>query len=576
MPEQDAEDPKGLLRRILPVLEWAPHYKRAWLRPDIFAGLTVAALVVPKSLGYAGLANIPIQHGLYAAAAGLTLYALFGTSRQLSEQPSASLVAIPASAMALAGITDQQDAIAFVAGITLLAGLLFFVLSILKMGWIAQFISRAVIVGFLCGAALDVTVGELQKLTGTEATGDNVWQEFWSWLGTLDQIHWATLVVGGLSLAGLLGLRVVAPNLPGTLVVVVAALVASVVFDLGDRGVALVGDVPRGLPNPTIPDPSLLLDHPGPLSLGAMAVVLISFSQCAGGARAYAARHRYRVDIDQEALAQGVSNVGSGLLQGMPVSISLSASALSDRSGAKTQFASFVSGLVVILTMLVFAPLFSDLPKPVLGAVIIEAALLGMIDVPEFKRMYRVKRTDFWIAIAAVLGVIFFGILAGIIVGVILSVLWLVHTVTSPTMPVLGREAGTHAFRDISLYPDDEQLPGMVILDVGGGIFFATADALADRFRELALDVEPIPAVVVLDLRTVHFIDTQGAAQLLEIVDLAQANGITLCLARVVPRVLEILTLDGVIARIGSDKVYDSLDEAVSAQATLAAHPVPA
>lgn len=571
MSAQEQASFSGRVKRLLPILEWGPRYDRAWLRPDFFAGLTVAALVVPKSLGYAGLANIPIQHGLYAAAAGLILYALFGTSRQLSTQPSASLVAIPASAMVMAGITDEQDAIAFVAGITLLAGLLFFVLTILKMGWIAQFISRAVIVGFLCGAAIDVTVGELQKITGTDATGDNVWQEFWSWLGTLDQTHGLTLLVGVLALAGLLGLRAVAPKLPGTLIVVLAALLASVVFNLGEHGVALVGHVPRGLPTPTIPDPALLLDHPTTLSLAAVAVVLISFSQSAGTARAYAARNRYRVDINQEALAQGVANVGSGLLQGMPVSVSLSATALNNNAGARTQLASFFSGAVVVLTMLVFAPIFSDLPKPVLGAVIIEAAVLGMIDVPEFKRMYRVKRTDFWISIAAVLGVIFFGILAGIVIGMILSVLWLVQTVTSPTMPVLGREAGTHAFRDIALYPQDEQLPGMVILDVGGGIFFATSDALGDRFRELALDAEPQPAVVILDLRTVHFIDTQGAAQLLEIVDLAQANHIRLCLARVVPDVLEILQRDGIIARLGNENVHDSLDEAVSEQAAFVA-----
>ena len=559
--------------RFLPILDWAPRYDRAWLRADLIAGLTVAALVVPKSLGYAGIANVPIQHGLYAAAAGTILYALFGTSRQISTNPSSSLAAVAASALALSGIAGDEDTVAFISGIALLSGLIFLVMTIFKMGWIAQFISRPVIVGFLCGAALDVTVGELRKLTGTEASGDNAWQEFWSWLSGLGDVHRTTLLVGGLALVALFGIRAVAPTLPGTLFVVVGGLLASVFFDLDTRGVSLVGDVPRGLPSVVIPDMGLIVDNAAYAGIAALAIVMIGFSQSAGDARAFATKHRYRVDINQESLAQGAANIGSGLFQGIPVSTSLSASSLNDNAGAKSQLASLITGGMVVLTMRAFAPLFSDLPTPVLAAVIIDAVLMGMIDIPEFRRMFHVKRVDFWISIAAIVGVLFAGVLAGIVIGVILSVGWLVKTVTSPAMPVLGRERGTHVFREIELYPEDEQIPGLLVLGLDGGLFFATAEAVSDRLRELTLECQPPPTRIVLDFRSVIQIDSQGSAQLREMLAFTRVNEISFHLARVKPQVLDVMMRDGIVDEIGADNIHESLNDAVQAYLNLTRRP---
>ena len=566
MPEHDRATLKSRIAGLLPIISWAPSYDRTWLRPDIIAGLTVAALVVPKSLGYAGIANVPIQHGLYAAAAGAILYALFGTSRQIATNPSSSLAAIAGSALILTGIVDEQVAVEFVAGIALLTGVLFLAMTIFKMGWISQFISRAVIVGFLFGAALDVTVGELNKLTGTSDDGDNAWQEFWSWVDGLGDLSRSTLFVGVLALVALFALRAVAPRLPGTLIVVVGGLLASTLFDLGDRGVELVGDVPRGLPAPSIPSLDVFLDNAVYMLIAAVGIVMVGFSQNAGYARAFAIKHHYRIDIDQESLAQGAANIGSGLFQGIPVATSLSSSSLNDHSGAKTQMASLVTGGVVVLTMLAFAPLFSDLPEPVLGAVIIEAVLMGMIDVPAMRRMFHVKRSDFWIAVAALVSVLLLGVLGGVIVGVILSVGWLVRTVTSPAMPLLGREHGTHIFREIDVYPDDEQFPGVIVFGIDSGLFFATSDALGDRFRELMLSGEQPTSAVVLDCRSVTFIDSQGSAQLGELIEYSRAQGITLVLARMRPQVIEILRRDGIMDQLGDDELFESVNDAVLAQ----------
>jgi sulfate permease, SulP family len=535
-----------VVARLLPIVRWLPAYDRALLRGDVAAGIAVTALIVPKDLGYAGIAGVPLQNGLYAAAAGALVYALFCTSRQISTGPSSSLAAVAGGAVLATGLEGDQAA-QLVAAITLATGLLFLLITVLRLGRMAQFLSRAVVTGFLAGAAIDVTIGELPKLTGTDADGDNSWQELGSWIGSLGDVHWGTVVVGVLSLALILGLRFAAPSVPGALVLVVSGLVASSLFDLGSHGVALVGDVPRGLPAPELPGGDLVTDHIATISAAAVALLLIGFSQTAGDARAFATRHRYRVDVDQESLAQGMANVAAGTFQGMPVSTSLSASSLNESAGARTPLASLITGALVLLTLLVLAPVFSSLPKPVLAALIIDAVVFGMIDVAELRRLYRVKRVDFVIAAVAILGVLSVGVLAGVVLGIALSLGWLVYVATTPPIPVIAREAG------------------LVVLRPDGGLFFATTDALHERLRQITQDSDPPLRAVVLDLEGVDFIDSQGSAKLSELAELADVNGITLRLARVKEPVLAVLEADGVVERIGADHVHDRIPEAISA-----------
>jgi sulfate permease, SulP family len=398
------EIPSPGLRRFVPIVEWLPRYDRSMLRGDVLAGIAVTAMIVPKDLGYAGIAGVPVQNGLYAAAAGAIVYALFCTSRQISTGPSSSLAAVAGGAVLFTGVKGGQAA-ELVAAITLVTGGLFLLLAILRMGWIARFLSRAVVTGFLAGAAVDVVVGELPKLTGTSSSGDNVWQELSSWLRGLGGISWTTLLIGVLALALIVGLRFAAPRLPGALVLVVAGLLATWLLDLETHGVALVGHVPRGLPSPTLPGAAVFQDHYSTILAASAGLLLIGFSQTAGDARAFAIRHHYRIDINQESVAQGMANAASGVFQGMPVSTSLSASSLNEAAGARSAMASLATGGFVILTLVALAPLFSKLPKAVLAAIIIDAVVFGMIDLPELRRLYRVKRFDFWIAAAAVLGV---------------------------------------------------------------------------------------------------------------------------------------------------------------------------
>ena len=557
--------PGRRLSRLVPIVEWLPRYDRAMLRGDVLAGIAVTAMIVPKDLGYAGIAGVPVQNGLYAAAAGAIVYALFCTSRHISTGPSSSLAAVAGGAVLFTSVGGSQAA-ELVAAITLVTGALFLLLALLRMGWIARFLSRAVVTGFLAGAAVDVVIGELPKLTGTSNSGDSAWAELASWLRTLDEISWTTLLVGLLALALILGLRFYAPHVPGALVVVVAGLLATYLFDLGSHGVALVGPVPRGLPAPTLPGLDVFQQHYATILVAAAGLLLIGFSQTAGDARAFAVRHRYRIDVNQESVAQGMANVASGAFQGMPVSTSLSASSLNESAGASSPMASLVTGGLVLLTLVALAPLFSQLPKAVLAAIIIDAVVFGMIDIPELRRLYRVKRFDFWIAVAAVLGVLSAGVLAGVVIGIALSLVWLVYVATAPAMPLLGREPGTQVFRDVADHPGDETFEGIAVLRLDGGLFFATADALEERIRGLALPGEQPLHAVVLDLEAVSLVDSQGAAKLAEILDFAESREIEVRLARVKPAVAAVLERDGFLTRLGPNRIHGNVHRAVEAQ----------
>jgi SulP family sulfate permease len=320
--------------------------------------------------------------------------------------------------------------------------------------------------------------------------------------------------------------------------------------------------VPRGLPAPMLPDYDIVRNNLSVIVVAAIALLLIGFSQTAGDARAFATRHRYRIDVDQVSVAQGMANVGAGVFQGMPVSTSLSASSLNESSGARTPVASLVTGGLVLATLIVLAPLFSQLPKAVLAAIIIDAVVFGMIDIPELRRLYRVTRFDFWIAVAAILGVLSAGVLAGVVIGIVLSLGWLIYVATQPSMPILGREPGTQVFRDVQENPDDQLFEGIAVLRLDGGLFFATSEALENRIRAL---VDDDVRALVLDLEGVNFVDSQGSAKLAEIQGFLAADDVEFRIARVKPQVRAVLQSDGFIDLIGADHIHGNVHRAVEA-----------
>jgi SulP family sulfate permease len=558
----DSSSPAGLAKYV-PILQWLPNYKRSWLKPDLIAGLSVWALMVPTSLGYATISGVPVQYGLYAAAFGLIAFALFTTSKQVTQGPSSSTAAVLGAAVLSFASAGSDDAISMAAAIVFVAGLLFIVMWLFRMGWISNFLSAAVLTGFTFGVGINVAVGELFKITGTEKSGDNTWQKGWNWFDSLDDTNRATLVVGVLALILVFAIKIFAPKVPGALLAVVLGITAAIVFDLEDDGVVLIGEVPRGLPNFGLPDLDLIMDNLETVVSGAVGLLLIGFSVTTAAVRQYAAEHNYRIDINQELLAQGMSNMSSGFAQGVFVNGSLSKSPVNDAAGAKSQMSNLAQGVLIILTLLVLAPLFSDLPDAVLGAIIIEAVVMGMMDVPEMKRIFVVKRFEFLAAMAALLGVLTFGILEGVFIGVGISMIWLVAVSALPYIPELGRKHGTDAFFDLKSHPDGETYPDLKIMRFDGGLFFANAGALEDHLRQLRVHSATELTGVILSMEGVDYIDTEGADVVKEIAQAGRDLNIDLHLARVKPQVLDVLERDGAIDVIGADHVHDDIEQAV-------------
>jgi SulP family sulfate permease len=363
-----------------------------------------------------------------------------------------------------------------------------------------------------------VAVGQLKHVTGTQVSGESVWQKLASLITSLPQTSTTTLVVGVAALVILIMLKIYAPRVPGALVTLVLGIGASAIFDLSAHGVAVVGAVPRGLPIPALPEISLITKNFGLILSGAIGVLLVGFSESLAAARQYASKYHYDIDINQEMLAQGMANVTSGLFQGINVAGSLSKSSVNDASGAKSEMASLAQGVFVVLTLLFLAPLFANLPEAVLGAIVIQAVVFGLMDVKALKRIYRLNRSEFWVGIVALLGVLTFGTLQGVLTGLMLSLLVLIARSSRPDIPVLGRWPGTKVFHRLNENPDSETYPGLVIIRFDGPLYFATANALRDKVREVTTDVAPPVTMVLIDMEGVNYIDLEGCDMLNEIV----------------------------------------------------------
>ena len=565
----------NLLVRLLPILGWLPRYNKAWLMGDIIAGLSVWALMVPQSLGYAGISNVPVQYGLYAAAIALLVYPIFTTSRHVVTGPSSTISAVTGSAVLLATTSESPEAVQLVAAITVLAGLLYIILAVLKMGWISNFLSESVLTGFIFGIGIDVVIGQLKKITGTTGSGESAWQELYTWIQGLPETNIPTLILGlGLILLLVL-LHFYAPRVPGALMAVVIGIGAAMIFPLAEMGVALTGPVPRGLPSFALPSLSLIGQNLGVVIPAAIGVMLVGFSESLAGARQYASKYHYDIDVDQEMLAQGMANTASGFFQGINVDGSLSKSALNDSAGAKTQVSSLAQAVFVILTLIFLAPLFANLPQAALGAIVITAVVFGLFKVAAMRRLARLSRTEFWLAMAALLGVLTFGTLPGVFIGVFLSLLWLIWRTSHPAIPVLGKTPDETAYYSVESHPDATTYPGIVIIRFDGPLFFATASSLRTRVRELTIDVVPPVNALVMDLESTNLIDLEGADELQEVAKELKELHIGLYLARTKVRIKEILVQDGVLETIPEGYFYPSVDGAVKAALQVTSQPQP-
>ena len=553
-------------RRYLPIAQWLPAYDRAWLSGDLVASLTVWALLVPEAMAYATLAGVPPEAGLYAAPLALVGYALFGTSRQLNVGPSSTVAVMSAATVAPFAAGDPDRFVELTALLAIIAGALFVVAGVLRLGVIADFMSRPVLDGFIIGLALTIAAGQLHKLFGFEVDSGNFFQDIWYVLRDLDMTSGWTLVVGVASLAALFLLERFAPNVPAALTVVAAAIVAVSIFDLDAEGVEVIGEIPAGLPPLGLPD--IERGDIGDLLPGALGIVLVGFAESVAAARTYASKYGYEVDADQELIALGAANVGAGVSQGFVVDGSLSKSAAADGAGARSQLTSLALAALVLVTVLALTPLFENLPEATLGAVVIHA-VWSLIRLRKMRRFWRLSPADFWPALVALLGVLLIDILAGLALAVLVSLGLLVKNVSRPRTAVLGRvEAEVEgrtvsAYRSLKEFPDSDQVPGLVIFRFDAELFFANAAVFKDRVHAAVEAADPPAQVVVVDGEMMSQIDLTALDMLEELTDELEEAGIELWFARMRVPVVEMLDRLELTDDEGMGRVFPSIDAAV-------------
>jgi sulfate permease, SulP family len=549
---------RALAARVVPALEWLPEYDRTWLPRDIVAGLTTAAVILPKAMAYAALAGLPVQVGLYTALVPTAIYAVFGTSRRLHVSTTTTIGILTAAEIASAapgGSTAQLMTVA--STLAVMVGILLVMASALRLGFLANFISDPVLTGFKAGIGVVIVVDQVPKLLGIHFDKGGFFENVFAILGHVPQTSIPTLAVALGTLAIMVFLPKLAPRVPAPLVAVGAAIAASGLMGLGASGVSVVGAIPAGLPALVLPDTSLFPQ----LWAGALGIALMSFTESIAAGRAFAKHGEHRPDANQELLATGLANAAGGFVGAMPGGGGTSQTAVNARAGACSQMSGIVTAASTVAVLLFLAPLISLMPHATLAAVVI-ATSVGLISFVDFAAISRVRRTEFIWAVAAMAGVILIGTLQGIVAAVILSMGYLISQANNPPVYVLGRKPGTDVYRPrTSEHPEDETFPGLLILRTEGRIYFGNAQRIADKMAPIIRVAKP--DVVVLDCGAVPDIEYTALKMLTDAEERLRGAGTLLWLARLSTAALAVVNRSPLGQRLGRERMFFNVNQAV-------------
>ena len=563
--------PSSNLSRFIPILSWLPSYDRAWLVADILAGLTLWGLVVPEGMAYAGIAGLPPQAGLYTLVASLLVYALFGSSRHLSVGATSATAALIASTVIAVGATqaDMPTYQAYAIALVLIIGVIFLMAGVARLGWVTQFLSKPVMDGFVTGLAIFVAVGQLNKLFGVEKGEGNVFQKILAVVRQFPEANWVTFAVGALALAFLFLLPRWNKKLPAGLIVLFSSIVVSLVLDLsGKYGVDVAGVLPQGLPSISLPKvPLQTIITMVPPALG---IFLLAYSEALGVAREFAEKHHYEVDADQELVAHGFTNLVSGLFGGMIAAGGMSASAVKEGAGARTQVANISAWVVTLLTLLFLTPLFTSLPEAVLAALIIHAVWHTIV-ARKLRGIFIVSRTEFWLAVITLAGVLFIDVLQGMVIGLVASMLLVVYQSSRPHISSLGRVPGIPgAYSDLNRHPENIAIPGLLILRLDAPVYYANAMTVQKQVKVLVENTMPPPRAILLDSAGQDSLDITSAEMLKSLVAELKDKGIEIFVAELHSTIREFSQKTGLLQIIGEDHIFPTIDTAVRAIETSA------
>ena len=529
----EADQQRGRIRRLVgrvaPGVEAFSHYRIAWLSGDVAAGLSVAAVALPVGIAYADLAGVPAVIGMYAAIFPLFAYALFGSARQRMVGPDAATCMMMAAALGPLAGGDAERYLTLVVVMTLTVGLVYLVMGSARLGFIANFLSLPILVGFLNGVALIIIVGQLGKLFGIAVESSEFFPKLVETVTKVDGAHLPTLALGVGMLIGLVALRRYLPRVPGALVVVVVGIVLASLLDLEQQGVAVLGSVPAGLPEffriPMLP----LEDYPTVVR-DAAGLALVSFTSGILTAKSFAQRNHYEVDANRELVGFGAANIASGLAQGFPVTGADSRTAVNSAMGGKSQMAGIVAGGVMLLILFFLTEPLAYVPNTALAAVIIVSAV-GLFDFATLRELYAMSRVELGFSVGTTLGVLVLGVLPGVLLAVALSLLLLLMLTSRPTDSVLGRVPGMKGFHDRKDYPEAETLPGLLLYRFNANLVFYNADYFKTRVLAALAESETAVEWVVLDASAVNVADSTAVRKIEELREELAARGIVFAVA---------------------------------------------
>ena len=546
----------------MPIASWLPRYQRGWLAGDAIAGFTIWGLLIPEMIAYASLAGLPPQAGLYTLLASLALYAIFGTSRQLVVAGTSASAVLVFSAVTALGPKNAASYATLAAGMITLAGLIFIVAGLLRLGFITAFLSRPVMEGFVFGLAIFVAVSQLPKLFGLKkGPGDTV-RQFAYLVAHLGQASLTTFAVGAVALVLLFALERYLPRLPGGLIVLAAAIAISAGLGLSGHGVKVVGTIPTGLPG--VSWPHLKLDDLWVLLPSAAGMMLVIFSEALGAGQTFADKHGYRLESSQEMIALGLANLGSGVLGGLACGGSLSQSAVNDGAGARTEASPIIAAALSLVTVIALTPLFTDLPEAVLAALIIHA-VSHLMKAGEMRRFHQLVPREFWLAMLTLLAVIVLDVLPALILGVVVALLLLIYRASRPRISMLGADpAAEGVFLDVRRHPGVQSVPGELIIRPDAPLFYANAELVRDAIeQDIGSATSPVHAVVLV-LDGNDDLDITSTEQLGKLADNLQARNIALGLVHVHGPVLQMAERSGLLAKVGADRVFPTVPAAAA------------
>lgn len=548
---------------------WAPGiavlvgYDRSWLRGDLVAGVTVAAYLVPQVMAYAEIAGLPAVVGLWAIVVPMLLYAIFGASRQLSIGPEATTALLTSAAVgALVGQVGPARHAEVAALLAIAVGVLCLLAWTARLGFLANLLSRPVLVGYMAGIAVLMIVSQAGKVTRLQIEGDSPWAETVSLVAQLPQAHVPTLLLSLAVLVALLLFRHFLPTWPGPLIAMLGAAAAVALWHLGDNGIAVIGAIPQGLPSPSIPFPrdlSILALFPA-----ALGIAVVGYSDNVLTARAFASKRREQVDTTQELLALGVANVANGFFQGFPVSSSGSRTVLGDAVGSRTQLHSLVAVIVVLATLFFLGPLLSLFPIAALGGVVIYAAI-RLVDVAELRRIAQFRRSELVLALSTTVAVLAFGVLGGIGIAVGLSLLDLIRRIAHPHDGILGYVPGVAGMHDIEDYPQATLVPGLLVYRYDSPLFFANSDDFISRALASVDRTHPTPRWFLLNAEANIEVDLTAVDTLDQLRAVLESRGIIFAMARVKQEIRDQLAATGFVEKVGEDRIFATLPTAVAA-----------